>query len=230
MSVQQYSPRLDPTPMPYNDGKQPSVAMLRFFMLPSIISFLSPTSIESRMLHQYAKRARISGIRQEDVLGRTFLDGKLHSFGGQPSSIRHIVGNTRLLHWYWHQKGKTTAVRIVDVVQIDWSQKSQRWHTLLLKKYPEFLKHIETQTKNMCLLAIREYALMIRYVKKQRADLVFTALSKDPFTLKFIRNQTPKMCAIAVYRNPLCYIHITDSSTRERMRVYVEQQMMIVHQ
>jgi hypothetical protein len=54
------------------------------------------------------------------------------------------------------------------------------------------------QTHEICLAAVKQDGLAIRYVKDQTRELCLAAVTQDGEALEFIKNQTEEICLAAV--------------------------------
>src|SRR5690554_6648390 len=74
-----------------------------------------------------------------------------------------------------------------------------------------YLAHIpdERQTKALCLAAIKNEPLALRFVTKQTRNLCLSAVRRNPWALDFVHEQTEEICLAAIQRNPimLMYVH-----------------------
>jgi len=68
-----------------------------------------------------------------------------------------------------------------------------------VSKYGSCLNHPRiVQTPKLCMLAVEQDPMVIRFVKEQTLELCVMAIRSNPRALKFVRQQTRELCELAV--------------------------------
>jgi hypothetical protein len=80
--------------------------------------------------------------------------------------------------------------------------------TEAVKKTPEAIKFIKTQTPEMCLIAVMHDGLLLEHVIIQTEEICLAALKQNPDAFKFVRIQTPIICIAAVQGDGMNLFHV----------------------
>ena len=67
--------------------------------------------------------------------------------------------------------------------------------SLMMMKYP---------TKNVCLEALKQNGLALRYIENQDEEISLVAVRQNSDALVFVKEQTEKVCLLAVSKQPYC--------------------------
>ena len=77
--------------------------------------------------------------------------------------------------------------------------KNTKYVKLAMIKYRvSLLQHIEDQTPEICLEAVKENGFALQFVKEQTPELCLLAVKKNGYALEFVKEQTPEICIEAV--------------------------------
>lgn len=80
--------------------------------------------------------------------------------------------------------------------------------TEAVKKTPEAIKFIKTQTHEMGLIAVTHDGLLLDYVLVQTEEICLAAIKQNPAAFKFVRVQTQLICIAAVKGDGMNLFHV----------------------
>lgn len=82
------------------------------------------------------------------------------------------------------------------------SKKKEQDYLEKVKKDGLHLRRItKNQTLEICLAAVKQNGLALKYVAHQTPELCLMAIQQNPWALKYVENQTEKLCLEAVKQN-----------------------------
>lgn len=83
------------------------------------------------------------------------------------------------------------------------SQKYMKTEDLVdtIHKTPILLEHVENQTLEICLAAVKKLGLMLEYVKEQTPEICLAAVKENGYALKYVKDQTTELCLAAIQQN-----------------------------
>lgn len=85
----------------------------------------------------------------------------------------------------------------------------------LLEKDGMILKHIDSQTKLMCCIAINQNPKAMKFVLDKTDDICNFAISKNGLNIRYVEHPTHEMCVNAVKQNPDALAHIDEDERDE---------------
>ena len=71
----------------------------------------------------------------------------------------------------------------------------------IIQQDPYLLHNVQTQTPELCLLAVQQNGNEIKSVKEQTSELCLEAVRRTGLSLFFVKHQTPEICIEAVKQN-----------------------------
>ena len=60
---------------------------------------------------------------------------------------------------------------------------------------------IKHQSPELCLAAVKQDGIALKYVKEQTPEICLAAVKQNGFALKYVKKQTPEIC-LAVFKAP----------------------------
>jgi hypothetical protein len=69
---------------------------------------------------------------------------------------------------------------------------------MLVIQHPHILHHVNRQTEDLCLAAVRRNGYVLCFVQHQTEAICLAAVENDPTALFSVRNRTPAVCSAAV--------------------------------
>ena len=71
----------------------------------------------------------------------------------------------------------------------------------MVKENGLFLKFIENQTPEICLVAVKQNGCILEYVKEQTSGICLEAVKQNGYALEYVKDQIPEICLEAVKQN-----------------------------
>ena len=60
----------------------------------------------------------------------------------------------------------------------------------------------KNQTIDMCMTAVKEDGIALKYVKKQTPEICMAAVKQNGLALQYVKDKTPEICREAIANNP----------------------------
>ena len=70
-----------------------------------------------------------------------------------------------------------------------------------IKKNGFLIAHLENQTPDVCLIAVRQNGYALYYIEKQTHEICLAAVKQNGLSLQYVKNQTPDICIEAMKQN-----------------------------
>lgn len=207
----------------------PTVILPAEVIVYGIGSFMEGGKPESELFVQTAIKHKMR-LKQMDAAGRTFLNGKLHSFDGKPADCKADMCTTYsdldadldldadpAVTYLFYQNGLQTQYEMVCFGCLSsffhgckYDKPDHRKidpHSVYMAVYacPDLYKYV-SMLAELCSLkthkaAIKGYGINIRFSPDQTEDLCVLAVQNHDFSLCLIEKQTEQVCREAVKRN-----------------------------
>lgn len=69
---------------------------------------------------------------------------------------------------------------------------------------------MKVQTEAICLVAVSQYGIALRYVIDQTEVICLAAIKRNGFALQYVKKQTQEMCLLALSLEPLGALKYVD--------------------
>ena len=117
-----------------------------------------------------------------------------------------VPDNARVCFYDSENKFKTSAL----LIEREWTEEYREYIHLCGR----WLQHIEKQTPELCLSAVKKNGIALRYVKEQTPEICLAAVKQEGIALLYIKEQTPEICLAAAQKNDYVFQYIKEQ-TRE---------------
>ena len=85
------------------------------------------------------------------------------------------------------------------------------WKSLILED-ADNIKHHPNPSESLCLLAVREHAAALQYIRNQTDVICLAAVREDGMVLQYVQHQTPEICLAAVQEDGRALQHVQQQS------------------
>ena len=145
--------------------------------------------------------------------------GKMIVFITIPDDANVYVGENK---FFTDKLVVTAMMRCSDLMDKFWIG--------MVPKNGRVLKFIKDQTDRLCVLAVRQYARALKYVKKnlQSKEICELAVQQDGLLLKYVIDPTERICELAVLNNLDAIEYVQNQFKTEKICKLVGQNSMIV--
>ncbi|MFZ2537699.1 MAG: DUF4116 domain-containing protein [Oscillospiraceae bacterium] len=98
---------------------------------------------------------------------------------------------------------KAVAILMLDGSQLrNLDNQTNYLCMIAIKNNPLALKYVKNQTPQICLAAVNQNGQALQYVHNQTEEICMAAVNRSGACLKYVRNQTPEICLAAIKAHP----------------------------
>ncbi len=110
------------------------------------------------------------------------------------------------------KKYKSDRIIISNPLPINEFIKYHNVEILFVTLHGPSLRYVDTQTNELCRIAVQQDGFSLKYVKKQTNELCIKAIEQYAHSLKYVKNQTDEICSKAIERNIHTLQHIKNQT------------------